>query len=154
MPDIVGGGGRSGPILGFLSILRISLILIAKVSSSPSVCMLNGSCDLIIKDPLRHYSYYPFTFILDTFRNKAIRWRFNASMATCLSAWRNFFRKKLSFSRKTTNISSLPLGTFMEETLSHYKADHYYPVKIGDIYGARYQVAGKVGYVKIFSTCP
>jgi non-specific serine/threonine protein kinase len=33
-----------------------------------------------------------------------------------------------------------------EETLPHYKAAHYYPVRIGDVYHTRYEVAGKLGY--------
>ncbi|KAL2854199.1 kinase domain protein [Aspergillus pseudodeflectus] len=33
-----------------------------------------------------------------------------------------------------------------EETLPHYNPAHYYPVKIGDVYQDRYQVAGKLGY--------
>ncbi|KAL4745928.1 kinase-like domain-containing protein [Aspergillus terricola var. indicus] len=32
------------------------------------------------------------------------------------------------------------------KTLPHYKAAHYYPVRIGDVYHARYEVAGKLGY--------
>lgn len=70
-------------------------------------------------------------------------------MAFRLSAWRNALRRKSSLSRKTTDISPifLPLETLMEEeTLPHYKAEQYYPVKIGDVYRARYEVAGKIGY--------
>jgi non-specific serine/threonine protein kinase len=33
-----------------------------------------------------------------------------------------------------------------EETLPHYQPDQYYPVKIGDVFQSRYQVAGKLGY--------
>lgn len=33
-----------------------------------------------------------------------------------------------------------------EEILPYYKAAHYYPVKIGDVYHSRYEVAGKLGY--------
>lgn len=68
---------------------------------------------------------------------------------TRLTAWRNALRQKSLFSRKSSDISSiitLPLETPMEETLSHYKAKQYYPVNTGGVYGARYQVAGKIGY--------
>ena len=70
-------------------------------------------------------------------------------MAFRVAVWRNALRRKSSLSRKTTDISSiiLPPEVLMEEeTLPHYKAEQYYPVKIGDVYGARYEVAGKIGY--------
>jgi len=41
----------------------------------------------------------------------------------------------------------LPLGTpIEEETLPHYEPEQYYPVHIGDVFIARYRVAGKLGY--------
>lgn len=74
----------------------------------------------------------------------------NASMASRLSALGNNLRQRLlSSSRKTPNnpYSTLPLGTPVEEeTLPYFKSEHYYPVKIGDVYEDRYQVAGKIGY--------
>lgn len=33
-----------------------------------------------------------------------------------------------------------------EETLSWYSHDHFFPVKIGDVFRSRYQVVGKLGY--------
>lgn len=33
-----------------------------------------------------------------------------------------------------------------EETLRNYKAEHYYPVQIGDVFQHRYSVIGKLGY--------
>jgi serine/threonine-protein kinase SRPK3 len=33
-----------------------------------------------------------------------------------------------------------------EETLSNYKAKHYYPVKLDDVYNDRYEVIGKLGF--------
>lgn len=33
-----------------------------------------------------------------------------------------------------------------EETLPHYEAEQYYPVHVGDVFNARYRVAGKLGY--------
>lgn len=82
-------------------------------------------------------------------RNKEINWSFNARMANCLRTWRNALRQRLLFHTKTTNISSLTLpleAPIEEETLLHYKAEQYYPVNIRDIYNARYQVLGKIGY--------
>ncbi|RDL42541.1 CMGC protein kinase [Venustampulla echinocandica] len=70
-------------------------------------------------------------------------------MPSRLSACRNALRQKSSSSRKTFSISSrtLQLETpIEEETLPHYKPKQYYPVNIGDVYKARYQVAGKLGY--------
>jgi non-specific serine/threonine protein kinase len=32
------------------------------------------------------------------------------------------------------------------EALPHYKPEHYFPVHIGDVYEARYQITGKFGY--------
>lgn len=66
-----------------------------------------------------------------------------------LFAWRNSLWHRLSPSTKSPNVSyaTLPLGTPMEEqTLPYYRPEHYYTVKIGDIYKARYKVVGKIGY--------
>ncbi|KAI9743758.1 MAG: hypothetical protein M1818_002491 [Claussenomyces sp. TS43310] len=70
-------------------------------------------------------------------------------MAARLSAWRTALRRKPLSTRKVSNISyvTLPVGTpIEEETLPHYEPEHYYPVHIGDVFEARYQVAGKLGY--------
>lgn len=103
----------------------------------------------MVKDPLGDVTHILlFTFTNDS-QNNAISWPANASMTPRFAAWRNAFRQKSSFSRKTADIPSitLPYETLMEEeTLPHYKAEQYYPVNIGDIYGARYQVGGKIGY--------
>ncbi|RAH71362.1 putative protein kinase [Aspergillus aculeatinus CBS 121060] len=65
------------------------------------------------------------------------------------SAWGSSLRQRLSSSRRLSKISytTLPLDTPVdEETLAYYKPEHYYPVKIGDVYETRYQVTGKLGY--------
>ncbi|PYI35750.1 protein kinase [Aspergillus indologenus CBS 114.80] len=75
-------------------------------------------------------------------------------MAARFSAWGSSLRKRLSSSspsssRRTSKISytSLRHNTPVEEeTLASYKPEHYYPVKIGDVYETRYQVTGKLGY--------
>jgi hypothetical protein len=33
-----------------------------------------------------------------------------------------------------------------EEKLAWYSHDHFYPVKIGDVFHSKYQVVGKLGY--------
>lgn len=33
-----------------------------------------------------------------------------------------------------------------EEALPNYEAEQYYPVRVGDLFNARYRVAGKLGY--------
>jgi hypothetical protein len=33
-----------------------------------------------------------------------------------------------------------------EEKLAWYTQDHFYPVKIGDVFHSKYQVVGKLGY--------
>lgn len=33
-----------------------------------------------------------------------------------------------------------------EEHLSEFKTDHYFPVRIGDVYVSKYQVLGKLGF--------
>ncbi|PYH86143.1 kinase domain protein [Aspergillus uvarum CBS 121591] len=75
-------------------------------------------------------------------------------MAGRFSTWSSTLRQRLSSlspssSRMISKISytTLPLDTpIEEETLPFYKPEHYYPVKIGDIYETRYQVTGKLGY--------
>ncbi|PKY09121.1 kinase domain protein [Aspergillus campestris IBT 28561] len=70
-------------------------------------------------------------------------------MASRLSAWGNPLRQQFSLSRRTPNVSysTLPLGIPLEEeTLPYYKPEHYYTVNIRDVYEARYQVSGKIGY--------
>jgi len=47
----------------------------------------------------------------------------------------------------STSPAYLPLATSVEEeTLSSYRVEEYYPVKIGDVFKSRYQVVGKLGY--------
>lgn len=65
------------------------------------------------------------------------------------SYWRNTVQQKLPSFRRASNVSppTLPLKTPVEEeTLPYYKPEHYYPVNIGDVYEARYQIVGKLGY--------
>ncbi|PLB43275.1 kinase domain protein [Aspergillus steynii IBT 23096] len=67
-----------------------------------------------------------------------------------LSPWRIVFDKRPP-SRLTRAFSSpyttLPLNIPVEEeTLPHYRPEEYYPVNIGDVYQARYQITGKLGY--------
>ncbi|BAE58832.1 unnamed protein product [Aspergillus oryzae RIB40] len=65
-----------------------------------------------------------------------------------LRALTNSIRRTRPCPRKSSSVAHiLPTGTpIEEETLPHYKPEHYYPVKIGDIYQARYEVTGKLGY--------
>ena len=70
-------------------------------------------------------------------------------MASRPSVWRNILRRQPSSPRKASTISyiSLPLEIPVEEeTLPYYKSEHYYTVNIGEVYKARYEVAGKLGY--------
>ncbi|KAE8149113.1 kinase-like protein [Aspergillus avenaceus] len=69
-------------------------------------------------------------------------------MASILRALRNSIRRTRLSPREYSAIAHIiPAETpIEEETLPHYKAAHYYPVRIGDVYHARYQVAGKLGY--------
>lgn len=70
-------------------------------------------------------------------------------MTSRLSVWRKALQQKPTRSGKTRNASSIALfreTPIEEETLPYYKPEHYYPVRIGDVYGIRYQVAGKIGY--------
>ncbi|KAF4156645.1 hypothetical protein CNMCM8927_007740 [Aspergillus lentulus] len=72
-------------------------------------------------------------------------------MASLLNAWRSALRRKSTFSspKPSPNVSyiTLPLETpIEEETLPHYKPEHYFPVHIGDVYETRYQITGKLGY--------
>ncbi|KAK4132164.1 hypothetical protein BT67DRAFT_444063 [Trichocladium antarcticum] len=39
-----------------------------------------------------------------------------------------------------------PASTIEEETFSDYLAARYYPVRVGDVFNAQYQVVGKLGY--------
>lgn len=39
-----------------------------------------------------------------------------------------------------------PAAPIEEETVKGYKAEHYYPVTIGEVLGERYKVIGKLGY--------
>lgn len=61
--------------------------------------------------------------------------------------WRNAIHKSPSRQNRKIAYTALPLETpIEEETLRYYKPEHYYPVKIGDVYKKRYQIAGKIGY--------
>ncbi|PYH94143.1 kinase domain protein [Aspergillus ellipticus CBS 707.79] len=69
-------------------------------------------------------------------------------MKSLWGVWKNNPHQKPP-SRKHTNVSQLNIPTearIEEETLPHYRADNYYPVKIGDIFKERYQITGKLGY--------
>ncbi|KAL4910994.1 hypothetical protein BDW74DRAFT_164678 [Aspergillus multicolor] len=46
-----------------------------------------------------------------------------------------------------TRLSFRPHSTVARRNPSYYQAAHYYPVRIGDVFHASYQVAGKLGYV-------
>ena len=39
-----------------------------------------------------------------------------------------------------------PKSSIEEERLEYYRAEDYYPVKIGDVFNSKYQVIGKLGY--------
>ena len=39
-----------------------------------------------------------------------------------------------------------PKDKLEEEKLQGYLPEHFYPVKIGDVFRSRYQVVGKLGY--------
>ncbi|KAL4815772.1 kinase-like protein [Aspergillus spinulosporus] len=69
-------------------------------------------------------------------------------MASILRALTSSIRRTRLSSRECSTIAHIiPMeGLIEEETLPHYKAAHYYPVKIGDVYYTRYKVAGKLGY--------
>ncbi|RAQ57642.1 protein kinase domain protein [Aspergillus flavus] len=69
-------------------------------------------------------------------------------MVSMLRALTNSIRRTRPCPRKSSSVAHIfPTGTpIEEETLPHYKPEHYYPVKIGDIYQARYEVTGKLGY--------
>ncbi|KAJ9213209.1 hypothetical protein DTO166G4_5202 [Paecilomyces variotii] len=69
-------------------------------------------------------------------------------MASILRALTNNIRRtRLSSRERSTVAHVIPTETpIEEETLPHYKAAHYYPVRIGDVYHTRYEVAGKLGY--------
>ncbi|TQB68065.1 hypothetical protein MPDQ_004055 [Monascus purpureus] len=71
-------------------------------------------------------------------------------MASILRALTNNIRRtRLSSRERSTVAHILPTETpIEEETLPHYKAAHYYPVRIGDVYHTRYEVAGKLGAKK------
>ncbi|KAL2839190.1 kinase-like domain-containing protein [Aspergillus pseudoustus] len=67
-------------------------------------------------------------------------------MMSMLRALTNTIRRTRPSPRECSRIA-LPTRTPVEEeTLPHYNPAHYYPVKIGDLYHTRYEVAGKLGY--------
>ncbi|KAB8202643.1 kinase-like domain-containing protein [Aspergillus parasiticus] len=69
-------------------------------------------------------------------------------MVSVLRALTNGIRRMRPCPRNFSSVAHiLPTGTpIEEETLPHYNPEHYYPVKIGDVYQARYEVTGKLGY--------
>ncbi|KAB8226144.1 kinase-like domain-containing protein [Aspergillus novoparasiticus] len=69
-------------------------------------------------------------------------------MVSVLRALTNSIRRMRPCPRNFSSVAHiLPTGTpIEEETLPHYNPEHYYPVKIGDVYQARYEVTGKLGY--------
>ncbi|PLB37392.1 putative protein kinase [Aspergillus candidus] len=74
-------------------------------------------------------------------------------MASQLRAWGNTPRQQFSSLRRTPHVlySTLPLDIPLEEEnlpyyIPYYKPEHCHTVKIGDIYEARYQVSGHIGY--------
>lgn len=70
----------------------------------------------------------------------------SATSAQTLRAARTEFRP-WSRGAHTANHSLVDPGVLIEEEkLRDYKADHYYPVEIGDISQGRYNIVGKLGY--------
>lgn len=70
-------------------------------------------------------------------------------MASRLANVRLAFWKRPPCSRGIAqrSFNTLTEGTpIEEETLPHYHPEEYYPVHIGDVFGNRYWVAGKLGY--------
>ncbi|KAL4976286.1 kinase-like domain-containing protein [Aspergillus desertorum] len=69
-------------------------------------------------------------------------------MASILRAFTNSTRRMRLSSREHSTVAHIipTESPIEEETLPHYKAAHYYPVRIGDVYHTRYEVAGKLGY--------
>jgi len=60
----------------------------------------------------------------------------------------SIFRRPPSPPRKFSQTGILldPNNKLEEEKLRGYSPEHFYPVKIGDVYRSRYQVVGKLGY--------
>ncbi|PYH98321.1 kinase domain protein [Aspergillus ellipticus CBS 707.79] len=69
-------------------------------------------------------------------------------MASHLRTFSNSIRRmRLSSREHSTFAHIVPTETPIEkETLPYYEAAHYFPVRIGDVYHTRYEVAGKLGY--------
>ncbi|KAL4767935.1 kinase domain protein [Aspergillus nidulans var. acristatus] len=69
-------------------------------------------------------------------------------MASILRAFMNNIQQMRVSSREQSTVAHIihTKSPIEEETLPHYKAAHYYPVRIGDVYHTRYEVAGKLGY--------
>lgn len=74
-------------------------------------------------------------------------------MASILRVLMNNVRRRRLSSRECSTVAHIihTETPIEEETLPHYKAEHYYPVRIGNVYHARYKVAGKLGY-RAYST--
>lgn len=74
---------------------------------------------------------------------------YNRTIISRLSAWGNSLLRPSSSRNISTTPSFVTLPRELpieEETLPYYKPEQYYPVNIGDVYNARYQIAGKLGY--------
>lgn len=70
-------------------------------------------------------------------------------MASLFRTWRSALRGAPSAKRTLSSISVvkvLPETPIEEETLPHYEPEQYYPVRIGDVLKAQYEVVGKLGY--------
>ncbi|EEH11538.1 protein kinase [Histoplasma capsulatum G186AR] len=71
-------------------------------------------------------------------------------MMSRFGVWGNSLLQKLLSSKNISTVPSfvsLPRDTLIEEeTLPYYKPEQYYAVNIGDVYNARYHIAGKLGY--------
>ena len=47
----------------------------------------------------------------------------------------------------SSGLTSIELSMLIEEELlPNYKAEKFYPVRIGEVFNQRYQVVGKLGY--------
>lgn len=90
----------------------------------------------VIKSPgcFRHFTYRSVSRKTCQFTAKALPQNTRAMHATARAY-------------PSTGFEVLPVNRrFEEETLPGYKADHYYPVRIGDVFQERYQVVAKLGF--------
>lgn len=57
------------------------------------------------------------------------------------------FRTKRALTTISPQFERIPLAILVEEEeLPKYKAEHYYPAKLGQIFNQRYKIIGKLGY--------